>query len=351
MAGVYQPPPFHLNRPMLVAPVCVDPTGMHGPTRSQVRGPRWRTTSHGRHVPVTAPAEDPGQRAVEAAALLRPGEAVTGWAALHWLGGYWFTGSRADGSPLPVPIVTGREVVAPPWVRVSQEHLRGGERILVDGLPVTDAVRSVSFEARYAPDLWRAVAAIDMACYSDLVTITDMAACAATIGPWTGIGNLRAAVRHADENAWSPQEVGMRLVWEREGEKPRPLCNVPVFDRWGRHVGTPDLLDPVAGVLGQYDSDLHLVGAQRTKDVRQEGEYRALGLECVTMLASDHADDHRSFLARLHTAYAHARYAAEGNRPWTIVPPRWWIDTTTVVARRNLTREQRERLLRYRRAA
>ena len=39
---------------------------------------------------------------------------------------------------------------------------------------------------------------------------------------------------------------------------PRPLCNVPVFDRFGQHIGTPDLLDPVAGVVGEYDGALHL---------------------------------------------------------------------------------------------
>ena len=348
---MYQPPPFHPNRPTLMAPVCVDPTGENGPTRAQARGRHWRPTSHGRYVPVTVPAGDPGQRAVEAAGLLRCGEAVTGWAALRWLHGYWFTGTAADGSLLPVPIVTDREVVAPDWGRVSQEHLRFGERILVDGLPVTDAVRSVSFEVRYAETLMAAVTALDMACYSDLVTIAEMAAYAAVIGPVTGIGMLRKAVDLADENAWSPREVSMRLVWTVDGERPRPLCNVPIFDRSGRHVGTPDLLDPVAGVVGEYDSDLHLVGAQRAKDVRREGEFRALGLEYVTMLGSDSADGYRSFLSRLATAYANARYADEATRPWTIVPPRWWIDTTTVAARRGLSPSQRQRALRYRRAA
>lgn len=250
---------------------------------------------------------------------MRHREAVTGWAALNWLGGTWFTGTTADGSSLPVPIVTHREVEAPPWVNVSQEHLRGGERIVVDGLPVTDAIRSVSFEARFAPIMWRAVAALDMACYSDLVTIAEMGSYAATIGPWTGIGLLR--------------------------------CNVPIFDRWGHHVGTPDLLDPVAGVIGEYDSALHLIGSQRTKDVRREGDFRALGLEYVTMLGSDSTDDYGSFLTRLHTAYGNARFAAEADRGWTIHPPHWWIDTTTVDARRNLPSHLQDRLLRYRRVA
>ena len=176
-----------------------------------------------------------------------------------------------------------------------------------------------------------------MAAYSDLLTLDELAGYVRGRMAPTGIGQARRAVALADENSWSPQEVVMRMVWTVEGDRPRPLCNAPVFDRWGRHVGTPDLLDPVAGVAGEYESALHLVGAQRTKDVRREGEFRSLGLEYVTMLGSDRTDDYRSFLSRLHTAYGNARYASEAARPWTIVPPRWWVDTTSVDARRNLS--------------
>ena len=55
----------------------------------------------------------------------------------------------------------------------------------------------------------------------------------------------------------------MRLVWELDAGHPRPLCNVPLFDRHGRHLATPDLVDPGAGVVGEYDGAVHLTGAQR----------------------------------------------------------------------------------------
>lgn len=347
---VYRPPPFHPNRPTLVPPVQVDPTGQHGPTRAQTRTKAWRTSYRGRYVPTTAPVAHPQQRSVEAATLMRIREAVTGWAALNWLGAAWFTGTRGDGSLLAVPLVTRREVTAQEGVRISQEHLRDGERVVVDGLPVTEPVRSVSYEVRHAAWWWDAVVAVDMACYSDLVTISELAAYARAIGPWTGIGQLRKVVAYADENSWSPQEVRMRLVWEVVAERPRPLCNTPVFDHSGRHVATPDLLDPVAGVAGDYDGSVHLVGAQRTKDVRREGELRALGLEYVTMLSSDRSDGYRSFLARLATAYDRAA-TSDGTRRWTIQRPRGWVDTSSVTARRRLSSADRRRLLRYRRPA
>ena len=349
---MFTPPPFHPDRPGLVAPVRVDPAGRWGPTRKQANGPRWRRSSHGLHVPASVDGKDPAQRTVEAAELLYVGEAVTGWAALRWQGGHWFTGTTGDGSVLrPVSLVTARHVLAQPGIEVSQEFLPAAERRFLDGLTITTAVRSVCYEARRADSLLLATVAVDMAAYSDLVACDELARYVAAQMAPTGIGQARRAVALADENSWSPGEVRMRLVWTGPGERPRPWCNVPVFDRWGRHVGTPDLLDPVAGVVGEYDSALHLVGAQRAKDVRREGLFRSLGLEHVTMLGSDRADDYRSFLLRLDVAYRNARYAQEAARPWTITPPPWWIDTTTVDARRNLSPQLRDRLLRHRRVA
>jgi hypothetical protein len=245
-------------------------------------------------------------------------------------------------------VVTGREVIAPEGVEVSQEHLRHGELVLVDGLTLTVPIRSVSFEARYAHSWRAAVIALDMACYSDLVSISDMSAYAAVIGPWTGIGKLRKAVAHADENAWSPRESAMRLAWTEDAGMPRPRCNPPVFDVHGRHIGTPDLFDPVAGVAGEYEGSVHLAGGQRVRDVRREADFRAVGIEVVTMLAAEHGDAVAAFVQRLKAAYARAE---SNGRTWTTTPPPGWVLTDTVERRRRLSPFDRDRLLRYRRAA
>ncbi|MEJ7796628.1 MAG: hypothetical protein WKF50_13815 [Nocardioides sp.] len=347
---MFQPPAFHPERPGLVAPVRVDPRGLDGPTPGQVRGKAWRQTSYGLHVPSSVDRTDPGQRTVEAAALLGPDEGVTGWAALAWQRARWFSGTTVSGEPQPMTIVAKRHVVPPAHIDLSQEYLKPGDVEVVDGLPVTLAVRSVCFEARYAATLAEAVVAVDMGAYDDLVSLSELVPYVAAQMAPTGIGLARKALSLVDENSWSPQETRMRLVWELLGERPRPLCNVPIFDRWGRHVATPDLLDPEAGVVGEYDGSLHLAGQQRARDLRREGELRALGLEYVTMVAGDRTDDHHSFLIRLATAYARAAYSAETDRLWTIQPPSWWTPTTTVQARRALDPALRERLLRHRRA-
>jgi hypothetical protein len=344
---MFQPESFHERRPGLVAPVRVDPSGTAGPTRGEARGPRWRTTSHGLVVPADV-ERSPGQRIVEAAAVLRPGEAVTGWAALHWLGGTWFEGATTSGELRAVPLVAQRHLIAQVGYSVSQEFLGPWEVMVVDGLAITLPVRSVVFEMRYAAWLGPAVEALDMACFSDLVSLAEVAAYLSGLGAVTGIPQAREAHEEGDENAWSPREVMMRRVWIRSGLS-RPLCNTPVFTLDGRHVGTPDLFDPASGLAGDYDGSLHLAGDQRARDVRREGDFRGVGLEYVTMVAAD-ARNAAHFTGRLLNAHARA-LASTAPRRWTVEPPDWWTPTVTVEQRRNLDEWQKRRWLRHRRAA
>ena len=328
----------------------MDAAGLRGPTPKQARGPHWLRTSPGLYLPAGVDPDQPHQRVVTAAGVLKPGEAVTGWAALAWEEGLWFDGT-ADGTvPLPVPLVVRRHLTADSSYSLSQEYLAPGELMVVDGLPVTPAVRSVCFEARYADTLVAAVVAMDMAAYSDLVSLSELAAHVHSRMAPTGIGQARRALGMAVENSWSPQETVMRLVWKGWGPTCRLLCNVPVFDRTGRHLATPDLLDPEAGVVGEYEGGVHLAAGQRASDVRREAALRSVGLECVTMVAADRADAHVSFLTRLGEAYARAG-SSSLERGWTLERPRWWVDTSTVSARRSLDPFLRERLLRHRRAA
>jgi hypothetical protein len=315
------------RRPGLVRPVRVDPAGLAGPTRGEARGPEWRTTSWGLFVPTAVePAVE--QRIVEAAAVLRDGEAVTGWAALRWQRAAWFDGISASGPARDVALVVKRDRAAQPGFSVSQEFLHPDEIEVVDGVPITLAVRSVVYEMRYAAGLGDAIVALDMACYSDLVSLAEVAAYVARLRPVTGIQQARDALAAGEENSWSPQETRMRGVWTRRAGFPRPLCNAPVFTLDGRHVGTPDLVDPETGLVGLYNGSDHLSLVGAASDVKQEAAYRDLGLEPVTMLATDWMDQD-GFVDRLHAAAR--RLAAAGGRPgWTIDAPPWWTPTHTV---------------------
>lgn len=289
------------------------------------------------------------QRIVEAAAVLPTYGGVTGWAALRWSGAVWFDGlDRAGTEQRPVTLAVACRSIRPQaGIATSQERLAPAELAVSRGLRVTTALRSVVFEMRYAPSEDRSVQAADMAAYADLVSRDELLAYLAVHAGWTGMDRLRAGTWDMDENAWSPAEVTMRRLWQHLAELPRPLCNRPVFDLAGRHLGTPDLIDPVAGVIGEYNGALHLQGARRALDVRREARFRAAGLESVEMVAGDLGEPW-AFLRRLREAYARAERLPAASRAWTTELPDWWVPTFTVAQRRALDEDQRRRFLRLR---
>ncbi|MBS45193.1 MAG: hypothetical protein CMH83_18885 [Nocardioides sp.] len=336
-------------RPGLVRPVRIDPNGELGPTRSETQGRHWRRTSRGWYVPAHVEASDVEQRILEAGPVVPVGSAVTGWAALRWMGGRWFSGTSRTGAQRPVEIAVGTHHVRHQAGIFIREENAAPHRVLeVDGLPVTDASWSLSHEMRYADDLAAAVVAADMAAYDDLVSTVEIDACLTPRqNAWTGVPLARDAVGWSEENSWSPTETLMRLAWVRDGQLPPPLCNVPVFDLQGRHLATPDLFDPVAGVAAEYDGAVHLMASNRHRDVRRTGGLVSAGIVSVTMMAPDLRNTRR-FVADLEGAYATAARLPVAGRRWTVEQPAWWVPTDTVERRRSLTAGERRRLLGYR---
>jgi hypothetical protein len=328
----------------------MDPEGLSGPTRGEAYGPGWRRSSQGLFVPAGESVDDVEQRIVEAAALLPSYGGVTGWAALRWLGALWFSGLAPDATTrLPVELaIMACDIRPQAGVHISEERLDPSELTVVDGLRLTTAMRSVTYAMRHSSGVRSAVVVADMAMYADLVSIQELWAWAAVNPGWTGAPRLREAVGLADENSWSPQEtLALRLPWVLDAQLPRPLANRPVFDRDGRHLGTPDLLDEEAGVVGEYDGPLHLAGARRGRDVRREAAFRNVGLETFSVTGADSADP-VGVVTRMVQARERARFAAPGRRAWTVEPPAWWIRTDTVARRRALDDDQRRRMLGYR---
>jgi hypothetical protein len=287
------------------------------------------------------------QRIAEAASILPPRGAVTGWASLRWQGGAWFSGEGREG-PLPVPLAMMVHARRPrAGVLLSEERLSPSDVLVVDGVAVTSAVRSTCFEMRYASSLRDAVRVLDMSAYNDLVSLDEAAAYALDHPGWTGIPQCREAIGLSAENSWSPTETDTRVTWQVDANLPRPLCNVPLFDLHGRHLGTPDLIEPRSGVVCEYDGSLHLAGAQRLRDVRRDETYRAVGLEVVVVLGDDLANRDR-LATRMRSAVAAASRRPVDARRWTLQRPAWWRDTDTVEQRRALSDEDRRRWLRYR---
>jgi len=302
-------------------------------------------------VPTDVDGTSTAQRILEAGHDLRGSQSVTGWAALHWQGALWLDGTSANGVPAPVTIaVVHGSRRSQPGVHVTSEFIPPCERLTVGGLQVVTPRCAVAFEMRYAPTLLDAVRVFDMAAGADLVSQAELLEYFELLYHWTGIPLAREAGVLVDENAWSPPEVDARLIWPLELGLAPPLTNRPVFDRRGRHIGTPDLLDLEAGLVAEYDGPMHLTGSRRAKDLVREDGFRSVGLEYLTLVSADRADRTR-MARRIAAARARSPYTAPADRAWTIDHPAWWIPTHTVELRRALSATQRGRLLGYRRTA
>jgi hypothetical protein len=301
-------------------------------------------------VPASVDSSVPEQRIVEACQVMPEYAGVTGWAQLRWAGGRWFDGVDSDGrTERPVVVVTPLTDVRPqPGVQISGEHLDVGELVWQDGLRTTTCLRSLLFEVRVARTLWLAVRAIDLAAFSDLVSIAEFVEYVGHHAGWPGIRQARSACQLADENTWSPRETWLRWVWMCEAGFPRPLMNQPVFDLAGNHIGTPDLLDVEAGLVGEYEGvEAHLNQEARHHDIKREDAFRSVGLEYFTAVGRD-AGNRTALAARMAAARSRARWLPAEQRLWTVIPPAWWVPTVTVDQRRALTPAQRQRWLAHR---
>lgn len=310
----------------LVRPVPVDPAGVTGPTKAQAAGPRWRRTSKGHYIRTAAAEDAPEQRVLEQSVRLPTGGAVTGWAACRLLGAAFFDGLARDGrTRLPMPLWVGdlAQLTKDQHVTVMRDAIRTEELTTRLGIPCSRPLRAVFDEARSARDVREAVVAVDMMTAAELVSIRQLRVYVEGMTGVRGVPKVRAALQLASEDSRSPNETRMRLIWVLDADLPQPLVNQPVFDRCGRLLGIADLLDPVAGVVGEYDGADHRSAGRHSADVDRESRLRDAGLEVARVTGPDLLEPAR-VVDRLRRALKRASSQPVGQRRWTIEPPPDW---------------------------
>lgn len=313
----------------LVRPVPVDTTGLDGPTRMQARGGRWRQTHSGMYVPSSVDGAVVEQRILEQGSRIPAYGAVTAWAALRWRGAAYFDGLGYEGELLPVPLILDSGIRPDPRMTQTEEQLAPTEWEVVDGLRVTTVQRALFDEIRRLLSLREAAVAIGMAAAAMLISVRLFAAYVAQRNSWTGVPHARKAVALARDDCRSPQEHRMVLIWVLDAGFDRPLCNREVFDLDGRLIGVPDLLDPVAGVVGEYQGEDHKAGAQHRKDVAREERFRDHGLEFFELVGGDIAR-RQVAVTRMLNARRRAKFLPPESCAWTLEPPPWRSRPETV---------------------
>jgi hypothetical protein len=304
----------------LVVPKRLDPTGQDGPTRHQARRGKWRQSTYGFHVPAGTDSTVLEQRILEQSMRVGDDGAVTGWAALRLYGGAFFDGLGPDGrTTLPVPLVAPRRLIDTPASVCSRVSLDGHRIYRVQGVRCVGVERAVVDEVLRVDDLREAVVVIDMACAARITSLRRIRSYVER-HPRAGNSAVLAALAHADEHSLSPQETRMRLVWVLDGGFPRPLCNPTIYTVAGEVLGMPDLLDPEAGVAGEYDGAMHRSRARHRRDVGRAERFLRVGLETYVMVAGDTVRDQ---LERMEAAYLRSRGRPADQRSWTLEPPPW----------------------------
>lgn len=302
--------------------VRLDPDGVAGPTRGAARGRRWHRVGPGLYLPGHV---DPGvveQRILAQSARLPADGGVTAWAALRWRGAAYFDGTDALRRRVPVPlIIAGRGSRSPdPETRYSWEQFPPWEREVVAGVPCASVGRALYDETRWSSSDRRATVAVDMTVAAGLTTIEEFRAYVESRPAWTGVYRARFAADHARARSRSPRESLMRLVWTLDAGLPEPLCNEPVFSADGQLLGYPDLFDPVAGLVGEYDGADHLREDRRSSDRTREEQFRDHGLEYVSVVRGE-LGRVRMVTERIRAAYRRALFMPPERRRWTLEQP------------------------------
>lgn len=308
-----------------VLPVRLDPRGVDGPTRGQAAGPRWRQTTHGFHVPASVSDHPPAQRILEQSMRLGPGGAVSGWASLYLHGGSTFTGLATDGvSRLPILLVSpDRQLRRSPGSVACFDSIPKQDRLRRHGIWITCPERAVFDEMR-RHDFHGAVEVIDMAAYCELTSLRRMGCYLSSWPRRRDCAHVQVALGYADEHSRSGQESRTRTVWTRDAGFDPPLCNRPLFDLDGRLLGVPDLLDPVLGIVGEYDGADHRRRDRRFGDLTREELMRSHGLEYFTVVGA-HLQDRPALVRRFAAVRERAAASLDIRRPlWTLVPPAHW---------------------------
>ncbi len=206
-----------------------------------------------------------------------------------------------------------------PGTTVWREQVLPWEIEARRGIPCTSVEAAVFDELRRIYSLRRAVQVIEMAMFAELTSLSRFSAYVLTRNRRKWVGLARSALALVQEGAESPQETLMRLVWVVDAELPPPLCNVNVYSIDGSFLGRPDLLDPVAGVVGEYDGAHHRRARVRARDVSREELFRCHGLEYFTVVEGD-LGRREMVAARMERARARALRSREPRR-WTLTPP------------------------------
>lgn len=297
-----------------------------GVSRDVTRGPRWRRVCRGYYTPVVAEPPTPTQRILDIAPLIPFTGALTGWAAAYVHGVDQLDGlDPMSMAPLPITINLGRDLGRASTERIiySRELLPQRARQIRHGLSVTTPPRTAFDGTRWASDLVEAVAFLDQVTHVFPLSTEALAVLSRPGGRWTGIDQFRRAVTLTDSAAANAWESRLRMFAMRQAGMPRLVVNQPVFDLDERFLGIPDLLDPEAGLVLEFDGQDHRKRRQHRSDNIREEELELVNLTVCRVDSLDLGQP-AALQTRLRARRAQGLARDRRRDRWTLKQPAWW---------------------------
>jgi hypothetical protein len=298
-----------------------------GVSADELRGRRWRAPFYGVHSPAASDLNDPTlQRILDAVELVPDGGALGGWAAGRLLGVPELDGGLSPRKePVLVLVPDRAQHVSPrPGVRFFRSTLDEGDMTDVHGIRVTRPVRTMFDLVRTSRRPEEALVAADLVARWLGPTADDLLRYADAHRRFRGVPVVRSVAPLVDPLSRSPGESRFRYLWVVEAGLPVPVCNAYVVDATGVVVAMPDLLDPVAGLVGEYDGATHRELASHTEDNVREESFEAMGLVVVRATSLDLGPYRQRTVHRVREHRARAVANQAGTPSWGWRPGRIW---------------------------
>ena len=217
------------------------------------------------------------------------------WAAWLWSGRRAIIAGRAAAALhgakwvddfAPIEIV-GPFNHPPPGIIIRRERIDAEDLVELNGLPVTNPVRTAFDLARHLPR-GLAVAHLDALSAATGLASDDVAPLIARNRGARSVRQCRAALSLMDGGAQSPKESWLRLVLIDAG-LPRPTTQIKVTD--GRLVAYLDMGWEQAMVAMEYDGEQHRTDRnQYVKDIRRAEMVNRLGWNVIRVINEDRPD-------------------------------------------------------------
>lgn len=223
------------------------------------------------------------QRAVAAWLWSHRNAVVAGLTAAAWHGSRWVD----EYTPVELMWSNARP---PRGVLTYDMKLRQEEVVVLDGLPVTTALRTAFDLGRRGP-LGTAVAHLDALTAATGLNVADVAQLADAHRDARGLRQLETALQLVDSGAQSPKETWLRLMLIRAG-LPSPRTQIPVTNLAGSQTYYLDMGWEELMIAVEYDGEQHRLDRwQYAKDIRRGEALERLGWLVVRVIAGDHPLD------------------------------------------------------------